>query len=259
MPLIKKTILTLLNEPMQLDIFEKTESTNDYLRKLTKENTTRRACIADMQTNGKGQLNRSWHSPAKENIYFSLLYPTKKTINELSGLSLVVGLATSRAIENTLKTDHQFLVKWPNDILYNQQKIAGILIETQTDNSGLLQIIIGVGINVNMQEANEADINQPWSSLQKITGQHIDRNTLCAALINHLLNYLDRFFQAGLMNLMDEWQKKDCLFGEPLEVVSRNAHYTGIGVGINTQGHLLLRMEDNTVRACSSGDTTLRK
>jgi BirA family biotin operon repressor/biotin-[acetyl-CoA-carboxylase] ligase len=238
----KEAILNLLNSPIKIDILEKTESTNDYLKNDHDHNP--RVCIAEMQTKGRGQLDKSWHSPAGKNIYLSLRYPIKKSLRELSGLSLVIGLATSKAIEHPLKTQHPFLVKWPNDIMYDHHKVAGILIESKSITPNLAELIIGIGINVNMQEANEANINQPWSSLQIITGQYLDRNPLCAALINCLVDYLERFAEFGLTDFMDEWKQKDYLFGKP--------YSTGLGAGINEQGNLLLRTADNTIKAYSS-------
>lgn len=223
-----------------IDILEKVTSTNDYLKNDPDPKNKIKICIAEMQTKGRGRLNRQWHSPFAQNIYFSCAYSFARDMSELSGLSLV-----------------NLAVKWPNDILVNQQKIAGILIDIRTESSGCCHAIIGIGINVNMQNALKKEIDQPWTSLQKITGQYIDRNLLSAALINSLMSYLERFSKSGLSDFMNEWNEKDCLFGKSVAVMSGQKKLAGIGAGINTQGHLTLKMLDKTEKTFSSGDTTL--
>lgn len=229
----KQAILDRSPSPIHIDIFDEMDSTNDYLKTFIPENNTLRICLAEKQTQGKGQFNRTWHSPAHDNLYFSLLYPTPTPIHQLSGLSLMIGLSTARAIEEIICMDHKFMIKWPNDILFEQQKIAGILIESQVSN-GLTQLVIGIGINVNMQQATDVNIDQAWSSLKTISGQYIDRNLLCASLIRHLLTDLACFIQYnGLTSFMGEWKTRDYLFGKPVK--------NGVAAGINLQGQLLVK------------------
>lgn len=241
---------------IKIAILEKIGSTNDYLKNDSDQDN--KICLAEMQTNGRGRLNRQWHSPFGQNIYFSLRYAFQKDMSELSGLSLVTGLAVCSAIESVTQLNN-LKVKWPNDILVDQQKIAGILIDINAESNGFCNVIIGIGINVNMQHALKKEIDQPWNSLKIITGEYIDRNLLCAALINVLINYLERFSKFGLPDFIKEWKEKDYLFGKPISVMSGQKKVMGIGSGINTQGHLALRMSDKTEKTFSSGDTTLLK
>lgn len=253
------TLQTNLKRTVQLEVLEKINSTNDYLKQYTTQNKAIRACFAEMQTQGKGRLNRQWHSPFGKNINFSLLYPFQKDISELSGLSLVVGLAICRAIEDSLHLQLLLSVKWPNDVLVDGQKISGTLIEIQAESNGSCQVIIGVGINVNLEKASSEEINQPWTSLMGLTGHHIDRNRISSALIHVLIDYIERFSQQGLNAFIDEWQERDSLLGSPVKVASGRQNYSGIGFGINQQGHFLLKMPDNTVKAFASGDTSIVK
>lgn len=248
----------LANEAVQIEVFEKVESTQ-YLKKYMQKKKDIQVCIAEMQSLGRGRLNRQWHSPFGQNIYLSLLYPFQKKISELSGLSLVVALALCHAIEIIIGQKEKMRIKWPNDIVVAVKKIAGILIETQTEPHGFCQSIIGIGINVNMQEADNDKITQAWSSLQKIIGCYIDRNVICAELIRQLLLYLDRFSRSGLSSFIEEWQQRDVLYEQPVALISGNQNYSGIGHGIDAHGHLLLKMADGSVQSFSSGDTTLKK
>lgn len=250
----------LRHRSIELDVIEKIDSTNDYLKKFISQNKKIRVCIAETQTQGKGRLSRQWYSPFGENIYFSMLYPFAKDISELSGLSLVVGLAICQAVESVIDLKGKHLkIKWPNDVLANQQKIAGTLIEIEAEFNGFCQAIIGIGINVNMSKIPKKVIPFSWSSILKITEQYQDRNKLCAVLIDCLADYLERFLSSGLPSFMDEWEKRDCLANTPIAVISGNKKQEGICVGINDQGHLLLKTASKKILTFSSGDTTLLK
>lgn len=246
-----------ISEKIDITVFESVASTNDYLKSL-KPDKKIKACLAEQQTKGKGRLNREWYSPFGRNIYLSLLYPFQKDVSELSGLSMV----TSLAIVNTLKEfgiNKDMYVKWPNDIIYANKKISGSLIEIQAETHGSSRAIIGIGINVNMLNDKEEQISQAWSSMQKVLGVYIDRNELATALLNNLLDYLNRFERQGFLAFMNEWMQMDCLTNQFIAVKNLNQKSEGTVTGINEQGHLLLKLADGRVRAFSSGDTTIVK
>lgn len=265
-----KTPLILLDEQkikshlscntIQLEILPTVQSTNTYLMDSIDKTKKVKVCVAETQTHGKGRLNRQWHSPFGQNIYFSMSYPFQKDISALSGLSLVTALATSSAITTAVPAcENRLLIKWPNDIVINKDKLAGILIELRAESNGFCDAIIGIGINVNMPYAHEKDINQSWSSLLNATGHYYDRNHLCAILINTLMDYLEKFVTYGLCAFLKEWQSKDLLLNQTVSLISSQGIHTGVCMGINPQGHLLLKHSDNLIHAYSSGDVTLCK
>ena len=248
-PLDSNTIRQHLNSPSTpIELFESLGSTNDYLKE---SGNTLRVCLAESQTAGRGRLERPWHSPFGKNIYCSMRFPLTKKAHELSGLSLVVGLAICEAIEKIHPLPTPAQVKWPNDILIDDKKIAGTLIEINKD-----ALIIGIGVNINM---SEADINQPWTSLQKLTGVDHDRNFLCAQLINHVTQYVGEFIKSDLSNFEKKWQTRDYLLGKEITLTCTNEKFTGVGSGINQHGHLVLTLPDGTNRAFLSGESTLLK
>lgn len=254
----QKITRLLANEAVYIEVFEKVESTQ-YLKKYLPEKKEIQVCIAEMQSQGRGRLSRQWYSPFGKNIYMSLLYPFQKDISELSGLSLVIALALCHAIESLIAPKEKIGIKWPNDMIVAAQKIAGILIEIQAESHGFCQAIIGIGVNVNMQEIADENITQSWSSLQKLSGYYLDRNVICAELIHQVLLYLERFSSAGLAVFIEEWQQRDVLYQQPITVISGNQEYSGLGHGIDAHGHLLLKMTDGSMQSFSSGDTTLKK
>lgn len=252
---IKEIKKNLNRKNIDIEIFGSIDSTNAYLKKFKQVKTTK-ICLAEQQTQGKGRLNRDWYSPFGKNIYLSCLYVFQKDISELAGLSLV----TSLAILNGLRKFDvkQCNVKWPNDIMYEQRKLAGILVEIQAETHGSSQAIIGIGINVNMLE-DQHSISQTWTSVQAIQKKYIDRNELCAALINELLVYLDKFDDKGFNQFVSEWVQTDCLTNQIITVKNSNDKIQGKVLGINDRGHLLLELINGTVRGFSSGDTSIMK
>ena len=189
-----------------------------------------------------------------------MLCPFEKDISELSGLSLVVSLAICHAIESKVDLkSNELKVKWPNDIFLKEQKIAGILIEIQAESNGNCQVIIGTGINVNMKNAAEKTIDQAWTSLLNTTKEHQDRNILCAAIADTLIDYFERFSKKGLSAFTKEWRERDRLINSDISILCQDKTQKGTCVGINNQGHLLLKTKDGKIVNFSSGDAQLLK
>ncbi len=261
-PLSAEKILSYLQQadslpPNYLTILQRTNSTNDYLKKIPTDNLVH-ICLAEAQDSGRGQFNRPWHSPFGENIYFSCRYPLHdKTLADLAGLSLAVSLAVKRAL--TSITPHlPIQVKWPNDLLIQHKKIAGILTEIfhgTADN----YVIIGIGINVNMINNPSTTLTAAWTSLQKETGHMIDRNRVCAALIQHLLTYLEIFLQAGLVPFMTEWQAADSLANQKITLAQGKKRIHGIVRGITKNGNLCLETKDKQLHTYASGEVSIIK
>lgn len=240
-----------------LHLFGSISSTNDYLKKF-KNAKTPIIAISEHQSKGKGRLHRTWHSPFGQNIYLSCLYPFQKDVSELAGLSLLVSLS----IVNTLKKigiDDLLCVKWSNDVMYDQQKLSGNLIEVQAETHDVSQAIIGIGLNVNMLNDASNEITQSWTSVRKILGKYIDRNVLCTQLIENLLTYLQRFNDHGFSAFLDEWKEVDGLYQKMITLQSFNENFVGRVMGINPQGHLLLELASGEIRAFSSGQTSIIK
>jgi BirA family transcriptional regulator, biotin operon repressor / biotin---[acetyl-CoA-carboxylase] ligase len=253
-------IKQLLNKPfVRVITLEKISSTNNYLKNLPAHPTKPTVCLAEMQVQGKGRFNRTWHSPFGQNLYFSLRYPFQQAISKLSGLSLIVALATCRAIEQACAVPKPLSIKWPNDILFAQQKLGGILIEIQAESPEFCQVIIGIGINVNMQHASAEQISQNWTSLSQLCQTYMDRNRLSAHLINELLYYLPRFAAEGLSAFIPEWLERDCLLNQPVRLLCNDTPVMGTAVGINSMGHLILQLANQQQRAFAAGEATLIK
>ncbi len=239
-----------------LHILETIDSTNNYLKKF-RNSKTPVICLSEHQSKGKGRLNREWHSPYGQNIYFSCLYPFQKDVSELAGLSLLVSLAVVKTLQKFGVSD-LLTVKWSNDVMFDQKKLSGNLIEVFAETHDVCDAIIGIGININM--LNDANaITQEWTSLREILGKYVDRNIICTELITTLMDYLARFNQSGFEVFLEEWNKVDGLRHQFIRLLNINQEVTGKVIGVNRYGYLLLELPTGEVKAFSSGQTSIVK
>jgi len=236
---------------IKLDVFESLPSTQTYLKSITSSSPY--VCLAERQTSGKGRLERPWHSPFGENIYLSLLYPFQKDISEISGLSLMISLSIVKTL-NQLFKNIVFQLKWPNDIVVNQKKLGGVLIEMQAESYGLCTAIIGIGLNVNM--ISEDTLPFEWTSLRTLHKTHIDRNEICHVLLKNLFEDLTIFQEQGFNSFQKKWPLFDALYDEPITLKIGKDTLSGIAKGINKMGHLLLEREDKTLSTYAAGEAS---
>lgn len=245
------------DQQFMLEILDTTTSTNDHLKKITPKNQVH-FCLAEQQTAGRGRLGRNWHSPFGVNIYLSCSWPFQKDLSQLSGLSLVVGLAVIEALKH-FTPNESLKIKWPNDILWNHQKLAGILLEITAESNGFSNAIIGIGININSSKQTQDLIDQPWVSLHEITKNYFDRNELAAQLIKQLLLFISEFSKNGLEPFLDLWKQHDALINQSIQFKQGKEENSGTVMGIDKQGYLLIKKSDGHIESYSAGDTTLAK
>ena len=198
--------------------------------------------VCDEQTEGRGRLGRSWNAPPGTAILASLLLrpPPKRVVSEIS---LVAGTAVAEALENAIGLAVQ--VKWPNDVMLNRRKIAGILAEA-SDGA----VIVGIGVNVNQERGDlPVDTRVPPASLYTIDGVKRERVPLLAAILERLEQNYDAWVGHGLDGVYDSLGSRDFLRGRRVEVNGEN----GVGVKIDRDGRFLLDV-GGEVRAVESGE-----
>jgi BirA family biotin operon repressor/biotin-[acetyl-CoA-carboxylase] ligase len=250
-------------EPFGLHILETINSTNDYLKTRPKHHPIE-ICCAETQTQGRGRMNRQWHSPNAENIYCSVRrYVSPQVIPRLSGLSLVTAIAIMDTLTSWQINDGVG-IKWPNDIVWQNKKLGGVLIESYQDPAGNnenLAIIIGIGLNVNIQAQNplwRSKVSRPWCSLFDITGHAIDRNLLLADLMIRLDRHIQQFLSDGLLAFKRAWERWDYLRGKEITLSQFDKIVTGISEGITQDGELIIVDDEQHMHVFSSGETTIR-
>lgn len=245
----------LLRQDVTMHLFETIDSTNQFLQTLPLDQAIH-ICLAEQQTAGRGRLQRAWHSPFGQNIYFSCRYFLKNHLEALSGLSLLAGLSVAETLQ-ALQLPQNVFLKWPNDVMYDQHKLAGILVEIQKITSEGCYVIIGIGINVNMTETTA--ITQSWTSLKKMLAVDIDRNVLCAHLIDQLFRDLNRFELHGLKDFLPLWRARDYLFQKHVTLQTPLSLITGMAQGVDEVGRLIVRLTDGTQQLMTSGEATIVK
>jgi BirA family biotin operon repressor/biotin-[acetyl-CoA-carboxylase] ligase len=239
-----------------LDVRHELDSTNSELLRRAAALPSGAVCLAETQSAGRGRRGRVWHSPCARNLYLSLLWRFARGPEALAGLALVVGLAVRAALEGV--GVRGATVKWPNDVLYKDAKLAGALIELSGEAGGASCVVIGVGINVSMPESPGAGtITQAWTDATRAAGKPVSRNELAAAVLNRLYRALARFGEQGLEPFRDEWRQHDALAGRPVTVQGMHIVH-GIARGIDADGAFLLADESGAVTRWLSGDVSVR-
>lgn len=215
-----------------------------------------RLYLAEQQTAGRGRRGRSWISPFGRNLYFSLVWRFEQGVAALEGLSLVVGLALVKALQ-ALNVDGVEL-KWPNDLLYQGKKLAGILLEVNGEASGECQVVIGVGINVAMPVQEGDAIDQPWIDLQQIAAEKLSRNQLMAAVLDQLVIELEQFTALGFQQQREAWQAHNAYQDKEIVLLLGSGDTRGICRGVDANGALLLETEQG-VTAFHGGEISIQR
>lgn len=231
------------------------DSTNQYLLDRVDSLESGSVCLAEYQAKGRGRRGREWVSPFGSNLYLSMFWRLDTGMAAAMGLSLVVGVAIVEALEEMKMTNVK--LKWPNDLYYQDKKLAGILVEMSGQAGAAANIVIGMGLNLMMSETTEG-ITQPWSSLFEVAHkQEIDRNQLAITMITTLHKTLDEYERFGMAGFVEKWNRLDNFINRPVTLLIGSLEITGIARGINDQGAVLLETE-NGLESHIGGEISLR-
>lgn len=208
----------------------------------------------ELQTAGRGRMGRNWHSSVGTALTFSLLWRFDCGLNALSGLSLGVGVAVVRALKRLGAQGVQ--LKWPNDILTGQGKLAGVLIEAQGDMLGPSTVVIGIGMNYTMPVNLERQIDQPASALEGVCAAMPTRNQLLAAVLLELALVLKQFARDGFAALRGEWEQYHVHQDRPIQILMADGQtVAGIARGVSDNGELCLETAQG-IRRFNSGEVS---
>lgn len=236
--------------------FESIDSTNaEVLRRLAANDPAPLLVVAEKQDGGRGRRGRSWISPYAANLYYSLGLRLEGGSFPLEGLSLSVGLAVLRTLEEVGCAGSG--LKWPNDLLVGGRKIAGILLELAGDPSDDCQVVIGIGVNVNMLPSAAVEIDQPWTSLREQAGLLLDRTAVALSLGHWLRYYLALHAKAGFASVQAEWQEAHLWQGKAVSLQAGVQRIDGVVLGVDRTGALRLEI-DGEERQFSGGEISLR-
>jgi BirA family biotin operon repressor/biotin-[acetyl-CoA-carboxylase] ligase len=228
-----------------------TGSTNDDALAAARAGTPHGSLfVADEQTAGRGRRGHTWLAAPGESLLFSVLLRPALELAQTSALTLAIGLALRDVVAPLISEDA--LIKWPNDLLVDGKKLAGVLVESQLQGDRLQAVVVGVGLNVASRQF-PPEIAARATSLAILGASLLERERLLAALMNAIAARVEAYEASGVGGILTELNAADALRGKRVRVDSS----VGIGCGLDAQGRLLLQDEEDGVRAILSGTVEL--
>jgi len=246
------------SEWFHLSILDAVDSTNTYLLKAATNGASHVSCaVAHIQTGGRGRRGRTWVSELGASLTFSLLWRFDCGATALSGLSLAIGVGLIRALNEVGVTDAQ--LKWPNDVLVGQKKLAGILIDLQGDMDGPSAAVIGVGINFHLSPQALSRIDQPAIDIKQAGAEDaLSQSVLLGVVLKHLVNVLRDFETQGFLNVRDEWSRYHAYQNKAVRMLMPDGRdVEGLVDGVADDGVLLVKTALGLQRF-SAGEISLR-
>lgn len=245
-----------LGPPWHIEILPLIDSTNAEL--LRRPLLPTPVCLAaEMQTAGRGRRGRTWNGAVGGSLLFSVAWPFAADISRLSGLSLVVGLALVDALQRCGVANAQ--LKWPNDVVVDFRKLAGVLIEVQAEVNSHCRAIIGVGLNVRLPDHVRRSIDQAVVDLAQLLPGLPDRNELLATMLQSFDAFLPTFIREGFAPFRSRWDAVHAYHGQPVQLLGADGRtLEGTVAGLGEGGQLLLQTATGQM-AIHAGDMSLRR
>ncbi len=222
-----------------LHLLAATDSTNaDASRDMPQVANRARVWLAEHQTAGRGRRGRSWVSTFGQNLYLSLAWRFELPMGELAGLSLAAGVVLAEVLADNGLAGHS--LKWPNDLLVDQRKLAGILVEVAGEADGPAVAVVGIGLNFHLPAGIGSRIDQPWIDLRQAGAGHISRNRLAGRLIDALIGACGLFASDRLAPFIDRWHRFDGLRGRSVQILRGTQTIEGVYRGITASGAMVI-------------------
>ena len=243
---------------LRLEVVDEIASTSSRLLELAAAGAASGACLAaEWQSSGRGRRGRTWVSRLGGSLTFSLLWRFERGVGHLGGLSLAVGEAVARALSECRVRRVQ--VKWPNDVVADFRKLAGILVETSGEMQGPSVAVVGVGVNYRLSETVLDRIDQPVADVWQCADTPPSRSELLAHILATLAQSLDAFDRAGFAASRDAWRALHAYQGRRVRVApGRDAPFDAQVTDVAPDGALLVSTPDGRTIALASAEITLR-
>ncbi len=243
-----------------IQVFQETTSTNDIIEKLARDGVREGAVVfAESQTRGRGRLGRRWMSPPGKGLWFSLLLRPAMRPQQTTQLTVAAATALARAIR--LEADVKPDIKWPNDILINRRKVAGILTELSAELDQVKYIVLGIGVDVNLATGEfPSELRSVATSLRAETGgQLISRPALAVTILRELDREYARLRAGEFAAIADDWESQCTTIGQNVIIRMGDRQIRGRAESLSPEGALLVRTEHGHLEPIIGGDVTLEK
>jgi BirA family biotin operon repressor/biotin-[acetyl-CoA-carboxylase] ligase len=238
---------------------EETDSTQRVARELARAGAAEgTVVIAERQTAGRGRLGRAWHSPGGLNLYCSIVLRPPLPPTAVPQLALVAGAAVAAAVSETAA--RPAAIKWPNDVLLDGRKVAGILTEMESEVDRVHHVVCGIGVNLNTPaRAFPPALREKAGSLLTVTGRRVARAPFTARLLAAVETRYARWRDAGFAAVRPEWESYSCLTGADVTVAAGDGEQRGRVLGLADDGALRLRRADGGEVRVVAGEVTVRE
>jgi BirA family biotin operon repressor/biotin-[acetyl-CoA-carboxylase] ligase len=254
-PLELRPLLNTHDVGQVLHWYEELGSTNDRAKELAEEGAEHgEVVIAESQTAGRGRRGRTWASPPRKNLYFSVVLRPELPPSRASELTLVASVALCDALR---QAGVEAGIKWPNDLLASGKKIAGVLTELAAEPDRVHWIVLGAGVNVNARpEDFPEELRASATSVLIERGQPAPRALLAAACLTAIEEWVDRHAEEGFGLVRDAWRERSVTLGCEVRVNADGREIAGTAEDIDESGALLVRGPSGVERILA-GDVTL--
>lgn len=252
--------LMILNSPIKGQVVNQTDSTmNEAQRLIASGHQPPFFIIAKKQTAGRGRLGRVWESNSQGSLFISLVAKPVIPLQKLPSITPLFAVYLAKLLNEKFSLNSQ--VKWPNDILLNGKKICGILAETRVDPDAMLELVFGVGLNVNGDKSDwPASLKLSATTIQAEQKKIFDINLISAELISCFFNLLNRIQnQDKSLNLTNLWKQFDCLHETTINGTMNGQGISGIVKGVDQNGFLQLLLPNGKMAILSAGEITLNQ
>ena len=241
-----------------LHIEEEIDSTNGYLLRLAETGSVSgHVCVAESQTRGRGRRGRDWLATPYHNIMLSIAWQLQAGAAAISGLSLAAGVAIVRALRDCGVAGVG--LKWPNDLIWQERKLGGVLVDIRGEATGPCLVVLGAGVNVKLRHREADGIGRPWVDLRAIAGDTPDRNRLAGLMVRHLAAMFRQFEQEGFAAFWPEWERLHVHAGKPVRLLVAEGEVHGHAEGVDRNGGLLLRDAAGKQKVFHAGEVSLRQ
>ena len=237
---------------MEKLFLDEVDSTNSYVKSHIKDLTHLCFVYANRQTDGRGRLNRTWIDSGDENLFLTIVIkPDESKQINYPALTQYLSVILSMVLEEEYKLTPE--IKWPNDVLINGKKIAGILAEGTTQGNKFVGLALGIGVNLNTSEEELRKIDKPATSIFKETGKRINREIFLEKLSNKFCLLYDEYVCKGFTYIKDYYESKSNFLKKEISINVLGKIHTGIAEKITDEGALVLK-EDNNEKIYYIGD-----